>query len=161
MFEHDLRANASRLSRAESGTHFSGSCLSRTAALGWARREQSRWSQGLRTPNFCSTPPNSACLLAYDIPKCRPSCQARDREEDERKLIADALKRLKIKSNAASKSERKKQRSKRYLEQRLEEMMTDIVQGAAPTAGRVSDAYRWTQLTIGVAAMVMIANYQY
>ena len=39
--------------------------------------------------------------------------------------------------------------------------MTDIVQGAAPTAGRVSDAYRWTQLTIGVAAMVMIANYQY
>src|SRR5215216_265026 len=47
------------------------------------------------------------------------------------------------------------------LEQRLEGLMTDIVQGAAPTAGRVSDAYRWTQLTIGVAAMVMIANYQY
>ena len=39
--------------------------------------------------------------------------------------------------------------------------MTDLVQGAAPTAGRVSDVYRWTQLTIGVLAMVMIANYQY
>ena len=39
--------------------------------------------------------------------------------------------------------------------------MTDMVHGAAPTAGRVSDAYRWTQLAIGVAAMVMIANYQY
>src|SRR5881397_4367266 len=41
-------------------------------------------------------------------------------------------------------------------------MMTDTVHGAAPaTAVRVSDAYRWTQLAIGVAAMVMIANYQY
>src|SRR5882757_6098138 len=40
-------------------------------------------------------------------------------------------------------------------------MMTDIVHGAAPTAARVSDAYRWTQLAIGVGAMVMIANYQY
>ena len=40
--------------------------------------------------------------------------------------------------------------------------MTDTVHGAAaPAAGRVSDAYRWTQLAIGVAAMVMIANYQY
>src|SRR4026207_831585 len=40
--------------------------------------------------------------------------------------------------------------------------MTDPVHGAAaPVAARVSDAYRWTQLTIGVAAMVMIANYQY
>jgi OFA family oxalate/formate antiporter-like MFS transporter len=40
--------------------------------------------------------------------------------------------------------------------------MTDTVQGAAPTtAVRVSDAYRWTQLAIGVLAMVMIANYQY
>src|SRR3954465_3282161 len=40
--------------------------------------------------------------------------------------------------------------------------MTDMVQGAAtPTAGRVSDAYRWTQLAIGVGCMVMIANYQY
>src|SRR3979409_658924 len=40
-------------------------------------------------------------------------------------------------------------------------MMTDIVHGAAPTAARVSDAYRWTQLAIGVGAMVMIAKYQY
>ena len=40
--------------------------------------------------------------------------------------------------------------------------MTDTVHGAAPVAAaRVSDAYRWTQLTIGVLAMVMIANYQY
>src|SRR6201990_1316568 len=40
--------------------------------------------------------------------------------------------------------------------------MTDMVQStAAPTAARVSDAYRWTQLVVGVAAMVMIANYQY
>src|SRR6195256_2609176 len=40
-------------------------------------------------------------------------------------------------------------------------MMTDAVHGAALTAARVSDAYRWTQLAIGVGAMVMIANYQY
>lgn len=40
--------------------------------------------------------------------------------------------------------------------------MTDMVQSAAaPSAARVSDAYRWLQLSIGVAAMVMIANYQY
>src|SRR5262249_54872226 len=40
--------------------------------------------------------------------------------------------------------------------------MTDTVHVAAPaSSARVSDAYRWTQLTIGVAAMVMIANYQY
>ena len=40
--------------------------------------------------------------------------------------------------------------------------MTDTVQGAAPaSAARVSDTYRWTQLAIGVLAMVMIANYQY
>ena len=39
--------------------------------------------------------------------------------------------------------------------------MTDMVQATAPTAARVSDTYRWTQLAIGVAAMVMIANYQY
>ena len=39
--------------------------------------------------------------------------------------------------------------------------MTEMVQGTAPTAARVSDTYRWTQLAIGVAAMVMIANYQY
>src|SRR5258705_12291329 len=30
-----------------------------------------------------------------------------------------------------------------------------------PATARVSDAYRWTQLAIGVGAMVMIANYQY
>lgn len=39
--------------------------------------------------------------------------------------------------------------------------MTDAVHGVAPAAARVSDAYRWTQLAIGVGAMVMIANYQY
>src|SRR5437763_10183211 len=40
--------------------------------------------------------------------------------------------------------------------------MTEMVQAAtAPTAARVSDTYRWTQLAVGVAAMVMIANYQY
>ncbi len=39
--------------------------------------------------------------------------------------------------------------------------MTDTVHGAAPAVARVSDTYRWTQLAIGVAAMVMIANYQY
>lgn len=39
--------------------------------------------------------------------------------------------------------------------------MTDTVHGAAPSAARVSDGYRWTQLAIGVGAMVMIANYQY
>src|SRR5690242_10238752 len=40
--------------------------------------------------------------------------------------------------------------------------MTDTVQGAAaPVAARVSDTYRWTQLAIGVLAMVMIANLQY
>src|SRR6201988_1054817 len=40
--------------------------------------------------------------------------------------------------------------------------MTDTVQLAAPaSSARVRDAYRWTQLVIGVAAMVMIANYQY
>src|ERR1700749_2312473 len=40
--------------------------------------------------------------------------------------------------------------------------MTDLVHGAAATtAARVSDTYRWAQLAIGVAAMVMIANYQY
>src|ERR1044072_727362 len=39
--------------------------------------------------------------------------------------------------------------------------MTDPVHGAAAGAARVSDAYRWTQLAVGVAAMVMIANYQY
>src|SRR5258707_12967801 len=39
--------------------------------------------------------------------------------------------------------------------------MTEMVQGTAPAAARVSDTYRWTQLAIGVAAMVMIANYQH
>src|ERR1700716_144714 len=39
--------------------------------------------------------------------------------------------------------------------------MTDTVHGTVPAVARVSDAYRWTQLAIGVGAMVMIANYQY
>src|SRR5579871_1064068 len=39
--------------------------------------------------------------------------------------------------------------------------MTDMAQASAPTVSRVSDTYRWTQLVIGVAAMTMIANYQY
>jgi len=39
--------------------------------------------------------------------------------------------------------------------------MTDTVHATVPAATRVSDAYRWTQLAIGVCAMVMIANYQY
>jgi MFS transporter, OFA family, oxalate/formate antiporter len=40
--------------------------------------------------------------------------------------------------------------------------MADIAHSTtAPAAGRVSDAYRWTQLVIGICAMVMIANYQY
>ncbi len=38
--------------------------------------------------------------------------------------------------------------------------MTETVHGGA-AAARVSDGYRWTQLAIGVGAMVMIANYQY
>ncbi len=39
--------------------------------------------------------------------------------------------------------------------------MTDTVHATVPATTRVSDAYRWTQLAIGVGAMVMIANYQY
>src|SRR6476619_4044397 len=39
--------------------------------------------------------------------------------------------------------------------------MTDTVHATAPAVTRVSDAYRWMQLAIGVAAMVMIANLQY
>src|SRR5712671_366898 len=39
--------------------------------------------------------------------------------------------------------------------------MADAVQATVPAIARVSDAYRWTQLAVGVAAMVMIANYQY
>src|SRR5260370_9119347 len=42
-----------------------------------------------------------------------------------------------------------------------EELVTDAVNGAAPQATRVNDAYRWMQLAIGVGAMVMNANYQY
>ncbi|MBS0528726.1 MAG: oxalate/formate MFS antiporter [Proteobacteria bacterium] len=38
--------------------------------------------------------------------------------------------------------------------------MTNAVHGGI-AASRVSDGYRWTQLAIGVGAMVMIANYQY
>ncbi|WP_460449274.1 oxalate/formate MFS antiporter [Alsobacter sp. SYSU BS001988] len=38
--------------------------------------------------------------------------------------------------------------------------MTDYTEGGA-AAPRVSDAYRWTQLALGVGAMVMIANLQY
>ena len=39
--------------------------------------------------------------------------------------------------------------------------MTDTVRATAPAVARVSDSFRWTQLAVGVAAMVMIANYQY
>jgi MFS transporter, OFA family, oxalate/formate antiporter len=40
--------------------------------------------------------------------------------------------------------------------------MTDIAHTtASPAVARASDAYRWTQLVIGICAMVMIANYQY
>ena len=39
--------------------------------------------------------------------------------------------------------------------------MAEMVQATAPAGARASDTYRWTQLVIGVAAMVMIANYQY
>ena len=39
--------------------------------------------------------------------------------------------------------------------------MDATVDPVAPRAERVSDAYRWTQLAIGVGCMVMIANYQY
>jgi MFS transporter, OFA family, oxalate/formate antiporter len=40
-----------------------------------------------------------------------------------------------------------------------DEIMASITEGQ--TASRVSDGYRWLQLTIGVICMVMIANYQY
>jgi MFS transporter, OFA family, oxalate/formate antiporter len=36
-----------------------------------------------------------------------------------------------------------------------------MVQATGPAAAGVSDTYRWTQLAVGVAAMVIIANYQY
>src|SRR5690242_21182539 len=39
--------------------------------------------------------------------------------------------------------------------------MAEMVHATAPVSARVSDTYRWTQLVIGVGAMVMIANYQY
>jgi len=40
--------------------------------------------------------------------------------------------------------------------------MSDIAHTTtSPAAVRVSDTYRWTQLVIGICAMVMIANYQY
>jgi MFS transporter, OFA family, oxalate/formate antiporter len=40
--------------------------------------------------------------------------------------------------------------------------MTDIAHTTtSPAVERASDAYRWTQLVIGICAMVMIANYQY
>jgi MFS transporter, OFA family, oxalate/formate antiporter len=39
--------------------------------------------------------------------------------------------------------------------------MTEMAQASASSAARVSDSFRWTQLVIGIAAMVMIANYQY
>src|SRR5215470_15911570 len=53
------------------------------------------------------------------------------------------------------------ERSLKLLRSASGGFMTEMVQAAAPTAGRVSDTYRWTQLAVGVAAMVMIANYQY
>src|SRR5205085_9634918 len=39
-------------------------------------------------------------------------------------------------------------------------MPTTTTQAASP-AGRVSDSFRWTQLVLGIACMVMIANLQY
>jgi len=39
-------------------------------------------------------------------------------------------------------------------------MPTTTTQAASP-AGRVSDTFRWTQLVVGIACMVMIANLQY
>src|SRR3954451_23814053 len=39
-------------------------------------------------------------------------------------------------------------------------MPTTTTQAASP-AGRVSDTFRWTQLVLGIACMVMIANLQY
>jgi len=39
--------------------------------------------------------------------------------------------------------------------------MTGTVHATAPVNAPVTDAYHWTQLAVGVGAMVMIANYQY
>jgi len=36
--------------------------------------------------------------------------------------------------------------------------MTNMVEATAPTVARASDTYRWTQLAIGVAAMVIVAS---
>ena len=38
--------------------------------------------------------------------------------------------------------------------------MTDTVHAAAPATSRVSDAYRWAQLAIGVGAMVMSVEHE-
>ena len=40
-------------------------------------------------------------------------------------------------------------------------MSSSTARTTAPAAAPATDAYRWTQLAIGVGAMVMIANYQY
>src|ERR1700755_1238401 len=63
-------------------------------------------------------------------------------------------------NNAAQRSSQESSEA-RSGEDHLGGSMTDMVQATAPTAARVSDTYRWAQLAIGVAAMVMIANYQY
>ena len=39
--------------------------------------------------------------------------------------------------------------------------MSSAVTATDAPAARVSDAYRWTQLVLGIACMVMIANLQY
>src|SRR5918911_5139340 len=39
--------------------------------------------------------------------------------------------------------------------------MPTVTAPAGATAGRVSDRFRWTQLVLGIACMVMIANLQY
>src|SRR5882757_60087 len=54
-----------------------------------------------------------------------------------------------------------RQRSQRRQKRASGGTMTDTVHATAPAVARVSDTYRWTQLAIGVGAMVMIANYQY
>src|SRR5256886_7805055 len=55
----------------------------------------------------------------------------------------------------------RRQRSPIVIRRAEGEAMTDTVRATAAAVTRVSDAYRWMQLAIGVAAMVMIANYQY
>ena len=39
--------------------------------------------------------------------------------------------------------------------------MPTVTTPAGATAGRVADTFRWTQLVLGIACMVMIANLQY